>query len=120
MGGRLIRVSLLEVGDDHRGVWLLEVDLNDRFFLGFNSWLVAIFFELLTEILVDGVQVCGGFEVMVLAVLVIFGRHIAFGAFDVVQRDLVAFFEIDVGHVRRITSSQEEGKNRVQGNLFHV
>ena len=92
MGGRLVGVGLLEVGDDHRGIRFLEVDLNDRFFLSFNSWLVAVFFQLLAEVLVNGVQVCGSFEVVVLAILVIFGRHVAFGALDVVQRDLVTFF----------------------------
>ena len=120
MGGRLIGVGLLEVGDDHRRVRFLEVNLYNRFFLGFNGWLVAVLLELLAKVLVDGVQICSGFEVMVLTVLVIFGSHVAFGALDVVQRDLVTLFEVDVGHVRRITSSQEESKDRIQGNLFHV
>ncbi|MNN91019.1 hypothetical protein D3C81_2090700 [compost metagenome] len=88
--------------------------------MNFNGWLVAVLFQRLAEVLVYSLQVSSGFEVMELTILLILGCHVAFGALDIIQRDLITFLKVNVGRVRCIASGQEKGHNRIQSNLLHV
>lgn len=115
-----LRLNLLEVCNNQCCVWFFVIDLNQGLVLSSDIWLIAICFEGLVEVLKRGVQVGRGFEKVQLAILVVLGGCIALGGFDVVESNLFAFFQVYLGNVGSITRGQEESKDRIQGNLFHV